>query len=116
MLQAGTHHTEINDDHFNEMFPNAGPVHFLKDTVKFTGALIHESELNNGFCYRRWSMDLKAIEYLAYTGYFGAWTDDTRYFERRMIDNTVFHRQAQVLKSVSWFHIHTKIDRVKINR
>jgi hypothetical protein len=50
--------------------------------------MIHESTVKNGFCYRRWSKDLNANEYLAYTGYFGAWTDNADYFERRMMPAT----------------------------
>ena len=55
---------------------------------KTSGIMTHLSNVNNGFSYTRESKDLKTTEYLGYAGLFGAWTDDTRYFERRMMPNT----------------------------
>ena len=55
-------------------------------------------------------------EYIAYAGYFGAWTDNPSYYERSMLKNTLLHRKALVLKHVCWLGFYTKYDKVPINR
>jgi hypothetical protein len=60
----------------------------LKDLKFGLEQLIHESYSGNGFCYRRYNKSLGGLEHLAYTGYFGSWTDNPQYFERIVAPNT----------------------------
>ena len=115
MAKSGTHHQDISEKHFKQIFEGIEDILLVKDTKLLVDNMIHESNINNGFCYRRWSKELHAMEFLGYAGYQGAWTDNPSYFERKMMSNTQFHRQAQVLKSVCWFHINSRIDQVKVN-
>jgi hypothetical protein len=87
----------------------------MKDLEYHKDVIVHESYQGNGFCYRRFNMNMRKNEQLAYTGYFGAWTDDTRYWERKMISNTQLHRKALKLHSVSWLSVYTIIDKVRFN-
>lgn len=86
----------------------------LKDLCLASDKMIHESYLGNGFCYRRFNKVLKKKEQLAYTGYFGAWTDNPEYFIREMQPNTQLQRNALRLKYVFWLGIGTTIDKVQL--
>lgn len=110
MAESSTNHEDLWVNIFEK------EIFLLKDTQFYCDMMIHESNNKNGFCYRRWNKDLKATEYLAYTGYFGAWTDNTSYYERVMMPNTQVHRNALMLKSVSWFTIYTIVDQIKVNK
>mmetsp|Transcript_18049 Transcript_18049/g.30778 ORF Transcript_18049/g.30778 Transcript_18049/m.30778 type:complete len:92 (+) Transcript_18049:461-736(+) len=78
--------------------------------------MIHESWKGNGFCYRRFDKLTRSTEYLGYAGYFGAWTDNPQYYERRTVANSLFHRNALVLKWVCYLAFKAVVDSVKINR
>ena len=98
MVKSGTHHQEISEKHYKEIFESIENIYLIKDTRMLIDNMIHESNKNNGFSYRRWSKQLGAMEHLGYAGYSGAWTDNPSYFCRQMMSNTQFHRQAQVMK------------------
>lgn len=94
----------------------ASKIYLVKDLQFMLGTIVHQSELGSGFCYRRLNTQLKKMEQLAYTGYFGAWTDNPSYYARTLMPNTQFHRNAIQLKFVCWFHLQTKVDSIKLDR
>ena len=57
---------------------------------------------------------MKATEYIAYAGYFGAHTDNPQYWKRMSMSNSLLLRDALVLNWVSWFSVGTKIDKVPL--
>ena len=44
--------------------------------------MIHETEVSDGFCYKRYNQDFERTEYLAFSGYGGPHTDNPSYFTR----------------------------------
>ena len=72
--------------------------------------MYHETEVTDGFCYRRYNQQFKRTEYLAYSGYEGPHTNNPSYFKRVVAESTQFHRGALYLNTVCWIDLHTKID------
>ena len=84
--------------------------------MKFSQVIFHQSWDGSGFCYKRINQLLNKTEFIAYAGYFGAWTDNPSYYERALIKNTLLHRNALVLKHVNWLSFYTQYDKIPINR
>ena len=98
---------------FKEIF-GIEPVLLLKDLGSTNKLLYHEAWSGSGFCYRRRNQELKATEYIAYAGYFGAHTDNPQYWKRKRMPNSLLLRDALVLNYVCWFSVATKIDKVPL--
>ena len=117
--QAGKELAEVDEftyyQNLRDAIKHNQKIWLLKDLKWAYGELINESYQGNGFCYRRVNKELGGIEQLAYTGYSGAWTDNSSYYERRMCRNTQLHRAAIYLKWVCWFHIRTTLDKVVLD-
>ena len=54
-------------------------------------------------------------EYIAFAGYQGTFTDNTSYFQRIRMKNTLLHRDALHLKMICYFDIGTCIENIPIN-
>lgn len=59
---------------------------------------------------------MNSHEYIAYAGYFGAWTDNPSYWTRKRLQNSLVMRDALQLKSVSWFGVGTHIDSIPVTK
>ena len=66
----------LKDDDYNEIFGKENHIYLLKDFVKFDNIIYHQSWDGSGFCYKRMNKLMKRTEYIAFAGYFGAWTDN----------------------------------------
>ena len=117
--QAGKELAELDEltfySNLRDSIRHSQKIWLLKDLKWGYGQMIHESYQGNGFCYRRVSKELGGLEQLAYTGYFGAWTDNPQYYERIMCPNTQLRRAAIKLKFVCYFHIRTTLDKVDLD-
>lgn len=71
----------VSDFQIDELIAPDNRVNFLKDFGKLE-LMIHESSIENGFCYRRFNKNLQKNENLGFTGYFGSWTDNPQYYWR----------------------------------
>ena len=90
-------------------------MYLLKDFKNFLDIMIHLSETGTGMSYKRFNTTLQKVEYLGYAGHFGAWTDNTTYYSRKMMPNTQFHRKAQQLKIVSWLSLNNRIEGIQLD-
>ena len=53
---------------------------------------------------------------IAFAGYNAVWSDNSNYFGRILMDNTLTHREAMHMRTVCWMDYGTTLKGVKINR
>lgn len=99
---------------FKKIYNCRNYIYLVKDLKHIVGSMIHLSQVGKGMSYRRFNKQLNSVEYLGYSGYFGAWTDNQTYYARVMMENTQFHRKAQYMKFVSWLGINNRIEHIKL--
>ena len=67
-------------------------------------------------CYLTENKFLMGKEYIAFFGYQGSLTDNTSFFQRIRMKNTLLHRDALHLKMACFFDIGTCIENIPINK
>ncbi len=66
----------LHDSDYDEIFGKENHIYLIKDYMKFCQVIFHQSWDGSGFCYKRINQLLNKTEFIAYAGYFGAWTDN----------------------------------------